>query len=371
MFARLARNAEDGMPSVELSLMTTARLAEGETTLHNALIDAAAQSAIEIDVVHERRAWDYRVVRRIAALIRQRRPHVIETHQVKSHFILAQAMLWGGLQRQFGWIAYHHGYTKANLKLTLYEELDRWTLRRADHVVTVCAPFARQLVRRGVRRDRLTVISNAIEPAERPKADELIMLRSRLGLQPQDRVLLSVGRLSPEKGHRNLLAAFAMLQTRTQEPVHLVIVGDGAERQQLESLAGANSDRVHFVGHQQNVWPFYFIAEVFVLPSLTEGSPLVLFEALAAHTIVVATSVGGVPEIIEHEANGLLVEPADSAALSRTIQRVLADRTLQDRLRLGAARAAATASPSEYRKAVLRVYANVLQSSSNHKLQTS
>ena len=151
------------------SLITTARLEFGQSHLGNALISAAQVAAIDIDVVRERRAWDPSVVRLIARAVAARRPHIVETHQVKSHFLLAQATLWGGLRRDFAWIAYHHGYTRATLKLTLYEELDRWTLRRADHVVTVCKPFAMQLRKRGVKAERLSVISNAIQPRETPK----------------------------------------------------------------------------------------------------------------------------------------------------------------------------------------------------------
>jgi glycosyltransferase involved in cell wall biosynthesis len=356
------------MPPIELSLMTTARSASGDGSIRNALIDEAAHAGVEIDVVHERKAWDYRVVKRMGALIQERQPHIVETHQVKSHFILAQAMLWGGLEREFRWVAYHHGYTNASVKLRLYEELDRWTLRRADQVVTVCRPFAHQLLRRGVRSDRLSIISNAIEPKERPIADELRTLRENLGLKPSDRVLLTVGRLSPEKGHRVLIEAFSMLQRTTEEPVHLVIVGDGPERPALEAMTRGMRDRVHFAGHQQNVWPFYFIADVFVLPSLTEGSPLVLLEALLARLIVVATSVGGIPDTIAHEESGLLVEAGNSRELCRAIERAMSDRTLQNALRHGAARVAAAASPTEYRKALFAIYIKVLNRRSNVRL---
>ncbi len=360
MVAEMGRAGASAERPVCLSLITTARLERGQTHRGNALISAAQVAGIDIDVVRERHAWDLSVVRQIARAVAARRPHIVETHQVKSHFLLAQAMLWGGLRREFAWIAYHHGYTKATIKLTLYEELDRWTLRRADHVVTVCRPFAMQLRKRGVKVERLSVISNAIQPRETPQASELQALRRRLGLNPTDRLLLSVGRLSAEKGHRYLIEAFAGLQTADNPSIHLVLVGDGPERAKLEQRARQICERIHFVGHQDDVWPYYFIADVFVLPSLVEGSPLVLFEAMAANSAIVATSVGGVPDTIDDQQSGLLVGAGNSAELSRAIEKILGDPRLRQRLHAGAAVASRKYTPREYQSHLMAIYENTM-----------
>src|SRR5579862_603463 len=360
MFAEMGRSGAGADRPVFLTLLTTARFQRGQTHVGNALTSAAHTAGIDIDVVRERHAWDPSVVGLIARAIAARRPHIVETHQVKSHFLLAQAMLWGGLQRSFAWIAYHHGYTRATLKLTLYEELDRWSLRRADHVVTVCEPFAMQLRKRGVQDGRLSVISNAIQPREPPHASDLEGLRRRLGLNPTDRLLLSVGRLSAEKGHRYLLEAFAELETADNSSIHLLVVGDGPERVKLEQRASQINERIHFVGHQDDVWPYYFIADVFVLPSLAEGSPSVLFEAMAAASAIVATAVGGVPNTIDNQQSGLLVEAGKSADLSRAIEKILGDPHLRERLHAGAALASKRYTPHEYHSRLMAIYESTL-----------
>lgn len=360
MFARLAREATRETPPVDLRLLTTARLAPGQTEPANALIDSVRAAELHIDVIHERRAWDPRVIGGMSAAIQAWRPHIVETHQVKCHFLLAQALLWSGLRRDFAWIAYHHGYTKATLKLTLYEELDRWTLRRADHVVTVCKPFADHLARRGVNPAHLSVISNAIERKPAPSHDELQRLREQMDLRTDDRVILAIGRLSPEKGHRHLLEAFGRLHSAAAARTHLIIVGDGPERANLEQQSAPFRNRVHFAGHQQNVWPYYFIADVFALPSLTEGSPLVLFEAMAANAAIVSTRVGGVPETIADEQSGLLVAPGDPVALAAAISRVLQDAALREKLSSEATQASARYSPEQYRQRLTGLYEEVL-----------
>lgn len=360
MFARLAREAGPDTPPVDLRLLTTARLRPGQTEPANALIDSVRAAGLHIDVIQERGAGDLRVIGGISAAIRAWRPHIVETHQVKCHFFLAQALLWSGLQRDFAWIAYHHGYTKATLKLTLYEELDRWTLRRPDHVVTVCKPFAAHLARRGANPAHLSVISNAIESKPPPDHDTLQRLREQMNLRADDRVILAIGRLSPEKGHRHLIQAFGQLPSAAAARAHLVIVGDGPERANLEQQSAPLRDRVHFAGHQQDVWPYYFIADVFALPSLTEGSPLVLFEALAANAAIVSTRVGGVPETITDGQSGLLVAPGDPAALAAAISRVLQDESLREKLRSGATQASARYTPEQYRQRLAKLYEEVL-----------
>ena len=362
MFARMTRQASDGTRPVEVSLITTRRWKSGRPPRRDALIEAAELNKIRIDVITESRPWDYRVVRRLTDLLTTLKPDIVETHQVKCHFILTQALLWGGLRREFRWIAYHHGYTRANMKVVLYEALDRWSLRYADHVVTFCRPFAHQLMRRGVDRCRLSVISNAIEPPKPPNGHEISSLRKRLGLSPADLVILTVGRLSPEKGHQFLIEAFAALQTELVPPVHLFLVGDGPQRDPLEKSALATGNHVHFLGHQPNAWPYYFIADVFALPSLSEGSPLVLFEAMAAHSAIVASAVGGIPEILTTGSSGMLVQPGNADALAEAIRSVLSDQALRERLRLGAARSSAEHSPAHYRKRMLQIYAKALGS---------
>jgi glycosyltransferase involved in cell wall biosynthesis len=137
--------------------------------------------------------------------------------------------------------------------------------------------------------------------------------------------VLSVGRLSKEKAHDQLLRAFARLSRAGLATAALVIAGDGPERLTLKRLADrlGLDGRVHFEGHQGNVWPYYHSADVIALPSDSEGSPIALLEAMAAAKPIVATSVGGIPEIIEDHRTGILVPPRDPGALADALAHVL------------------------------------------------
>jgi glycosyltransferase involved in cell wall biosynthesis len=164
-------------------------------------------------------------------------------------------------------------------------------------------------------------------------------LRDRLGLEPNAIVVGGVGRMSPEKGFHHLVESVAL--ARAQGPnLDLVFAGDGPERHRLErdTRTLGLEGHVHFLGVQQDPRPVYAAMDVFALPSLEEGSPNALLEAMACGRAVVATRVGGVPEIVEHERSGLLVEPGSPPVFAVALKRLAIDPVLRQRLAHAATR---------------------------------
>ena len=298
----------------------------------NLLIETAKRAAIPVYAVAEAGRFDRTVMAGLRSLAREWKPAVIQSHAVKSHFLVRAS----GLDRIAPWVAFHHGYTWPDLRARIYNQLDRWSLRAADRVLTVSEPFRRELVRRGVASDRIEVVHNAIDPqwGLRDKSPEAsAALRAKLGIGPEKRVVLIVGRLSSEKDHRTLLEAMRRLQGLAPN-AHLVIVGDGPERPKIEQticalgLTGA----VTLVGQVPSAEPYYGIADICVLSSLSEGSPNALLEAMAAGVPVVATAVGGVPEMVSHGESALLIQPGDCQAMTGAIAALLSDGELARRL---------------------------------------
>jgi glycosyltransferase involved in cell wall biosynthesis len=152
-----------------------------------------------------------------------------------------------------------------------------------------------------------------------------------------DPVIGTLARLDSRKGIRFLVDAFARLQQRLPD-ARLIVGGAGEEREGLERLVEALgvARRVAFIGRVRNPEEFYRQLDCFVLPSLDEGFGLVVLEAMAAGLPVIATRVGGVPEIIEHGRNGLLVEPADAGAIADAIHTLCASPEQRKRLVEGA-----------------------------------
>jgi glycosyltransferase involved in cell wall biosynthesis len=227
-----------------------------------------------------------------------------------------------------------HGFVGNDQRLRFYNALDVWALRFFTRVITVSSAMKTELIAQRVRADRLDVVANAV--AEVP-ADERARLRasmrSRLGVSDGEFLFGYVGRLSEEKGVDHLLRAASTLAAR-RDCFRVVVVGDGPRRQELEQLSGRlGIDRhVIFAGFQSETMPWYSAMDAFVLPSLTEGTPMALLEAMAHRLPAVATAVGGVPAVLADRVNGLLVPPADAEALAAAMCEVASDRSLGHRI---------------------------------------
>jgi len=355
-FCRLAGADGNGC---EVSLVTFLRSNASGGTASNRFIDEARSSGLRVHIVKERSAFDTRVLRQLRQLFREQSPDVIQTHSLKSHFLVRLTR-----PPKTPWIAFHHGYTATDLKMHLYNQLDRWSLPAADRVVTVCSPFAEMLARGGVNRKRIRVLQNSIEAQKRDGFDAESALSLRRLLPEDARIVLAIGRFSKEKGQEHLIAATRLLrENRPEIDVRVILVGDGPERGRLEAEVRrlGLQDRVRFAGHQQNPLPFYAIADIFVLPSLSEGSPNVLLEAMMARTPVVATAVGGVPEIVQDGRSALLVKAADPVALADAIAKLLDDNSMARTFRENAhADVLARHSPEAYCSSLLGIYREML-----------
>lgn len=351
--------AAENPSAAELTILTFHRgpadVKVPATPFQQAVLDAG----IELVVIPESSRFDYRVIAKIKNIIKKYNPSIVQTHGVKSHFLFRFIAPGAALH----WIAFHHGYTTPDLKMRLYNQLDRWSLPSAKAVVTVCKAFAKELSRHRIPDKQVHILANSIESSSASSAEELARIRQELGISSGEKMVLAVGRLSQEKGYEDLLeAAVALQEFDRSGPAKLVIVGSGPEfdklslRAQMADLKG----RVIFVGHQQNVKPYFEIATILALPSHSEGCPNVVLEAMIAKLPIVATTVGGVPELVEHEVSALLVPSKEPAQLGAAMVRLLHDEALREQL---AARAYEDANarftPRAYADTVLRIYSVV------------
>ena len=331
----------------------------------NPFVAAAREAGLPVHLLPERRRYDCAVIGALRSLAEEVKPDLVQTHAVKSHFLARLA----GLHHLAPWIAFHHGYTWPDLRARLYNQLDRWSLRAATRVVTVSLPFREELVRRGVAAGRIEVVHNAIDPDWGVSKEGGGKLRERLGIEGSKKIVLSVGRLSREKDHATLLEGFHRMCARgAGAGAHLLIVGDGPERPSIESAIRALhlAPEVTLTGQVPSAQPYYAIADAVVLSSRSEGSPNALLEAMAARVPVVATAVGGVPEIVTSGESALLVEPGNPGSLAEAMALVLSDQELAHRLAANAfERVAERHSPPARARQLLQLYCRVLDRAAN------
>ncbi|MFN2432175.1 MAG: glycosyltransferase family 4 protein [Gemmatimonadota bacterium] len=280
-------------------------------------------------------------------LVRRHRPHVLHVH---------------------GYVGANYGRPIARLervKLVLHEHaafphvpayqaaVDRLMAPILDVGIAVSESTREFMVRRRfMRPDRIRVVFNGAPLDEfRPRSQaEVAEARRRWGLRPEDRIVGVVGRLDAQKGVEFLIAAWPAVLERHPE-ARLLLVGEGElmERHRLECRRLGVSDRVLFAGFATEIPLLQSVMEVQAFPSIWEGTPLTVFEAMAMGRPIVATRIDGLAEVLSHEATALLVPPRDPAALSGALVRLLDDRPLAQRL---AAQAYARSAAYDVRRTV-------------------
>jgi glycosyltransferase involved in cell wall biosynthesis len=306
------------------------------------------------------RRFDLRAILELAQGLRQKRIAIVCTHGYKANLVgWAASRLTGCTQ-----IAFVRGWTAETWRVKLYERLERLVLRWTDWVVCVSEALAESLRKR--RKDRRAPI--VIPNAALFLAEDVVLpvdrrpIRRALGLCEDAFLVSALGRLSPEKGHRYLLQAASSLVSQVPK-LRILLLGEGQERQRLEEQLARSGmqDYVVFAGFKQDVRPWIQACDVVVNPSLAEGLPNVLLEAMALGTPVVATRVGGVPDLVQDRESGLLVPPGDPSALANAVYDLFLDPAAALRFSRNAQARVQDYSPARQSQRLLDLYARALQ----------
>lgn len=265
---------------------------------------------------------DLAVVFRLRRLMRDFRPAIVHTHTAKAGVVGRLAARLAGVP-----IVVHtyHGHVLRGyfgpLKTALFRSLERWLARTTDALLAVSEAVRQDLVGYDVAPAaaiRVVPLGLDLEPLARPLPRGI--LRGSAGVPEGAPFIGIVGRLVAIKDIPTFLAAAATVR-QSLASSHFAIVGDGRERALLEARVArlGLSDRVHFFGWRRDMEAVYGDLDVVVNSSLNEGTPVALIEALAATRAVVATRVGGTPDLLGEQVRGLLVPPRDPAALAEAI----------------------------------------------------
>lgn len=302
--------------------------------------------------------FDPRILSDLVSLARRRGARILHVHGY------AAADFGRLAARQVGAALVLHEHF-ADPRMPSYQRVaDRLLAGLTDRAIAVSQSTADFLVRdRHVPKDRVRLIWNGAPldefapiPAERAAA-----VRDALGIPRGVPVIGSIARLSEQKGHRHLLdAAASVLEAHAQARVLIAGDGDlaGALREQARSLGIAG--RVIFAGHRRDVRDILGAIDVFCISSLYEGTPLSLFEAMAAGKTIVSTAVDGCREVLEDGVTGLLVPPRDPAALAAALRRVLDHSSLANSLADSARSASARYDAKECVRRIEALYDEVL-----------
>jgi glycosyltransferase involved in cell wall biosynthesis len=261
--------------------------------------------------------------------LRVSRPQIVHLHQFKARLLGALAARAAGVPHI---VQTHHGTVlqgyfalpRAAAVAALERCLGRWLVH---HTIAVSGAVSRELLdRRIVAPQRITVIPIGLKLAPFLEAPRHAgALRQELGIPLDAMVIGFVGRLVPIKAAHHFLEAVADIVRTAHRSVYAIVVGDGPQRPSLERQVRewAIGDRILFLGWRRDLARVYGDIDVLALSSLNEGTPVVIIEAMAARRAIVATRVGGVPDVVEDGRTGLLVEPNSPQRLAAALRRMI------------------------------------------------
>jgi len=293
---------------------------------------------------------DQDAVVRLVAHLRERQPHIIHNHMYRAEVVGTRAALAlgeAGLARPYILSTVHSSRIRSDED----RDLVRALTPHMDRLIAVSQAIVRKLETEGRTGAPVELIYNGVDLSRYDHQEACCTLPEEYGFEAGTPLVGVVARLEPEKGHPTLLKAWPSVFARVPA-ARLLIIGEGSRREALEAEAealgllgepcegdtcvGTRGARPHatvvFTGRRDDVPAVTAALDVAVLPSYREALGLAVLEAMALGRPVVATNVGGIPEMVEHERTGLLVAPHDVAGLADAIARMLTDHPLADTL---------------------------------------
>jgi len=278
-----------------------------------------------------RRPLDWKMLRDMTRRLRELRVDAVHSHEFTMAVYGCAAAHRGARIRHVITMHGDQGVTAAWRRRAAL----RWAFRNSAAAVSVSEASARSMeVRLGLRPSTLQVVPNGIR--HQPGVRE--PFRREIGIGDAELLILAVGSLRPNKGHRLLIEALAKLADDAELPAfRLVIAGVGPEQEALDRMAREKGLDRHFslLGQREDIPDLLAAADVFAMPSYSEGLPVALLEAMFAGKAIVASSVGGIPDAVKPEREALLTPPGDPSAIADALRRLLRDPG--QRARLGAA----------------------------------
>ncbi|MBD3401581.1 glycosyltransferase [candidate division GN15 bacterium] len=291
-------------------------------------IETIAADGIATHVFEITGAYDPKAVKILRTYLTEHEIDILCTHDYRTHVV--------GLAASRGlataWVAFSRGWTWENWKVRAYHTLDKAIIRFADHIVAVSGAQKEKLVRIRVPAEKITVAYNSIMPqsfADIPAVD----LKARYGFDDNVLVGVSGGRFSAEKGQMFLIEA-AHRAIEREPRLRFALFGSGPDLEDARRLVVklGRENEIRCPGHEKNLIGCLKDAAMLLNPSLSEGLPNIVLEGMALGTPVIATRVGGVPELVEDGRSGLLVPASDINAMVDAMVRLAADSSLQQKM---------------------------------------
>lgn len=290
-------------------------------------VQVARANGIATDAVVMRHKLNIGIVDNLMEIIRGHQIDIVHTHGVRANLVGRLAAKLAGIKHIVTTV---HSVLEQDYPSFFARQvnrlMERITINSVERFVTVSDLLKQDLVGHGIPAVKITTIYNGVNLAafrqERVTGD----VRKDLGIDPDVPVLGMIARFHPVKGHRFFLEA-AKTISRVRPACRFLLVGSGQYRSEVEAMVKQLGlrEQVIFTGYREDIVDVLHSLDILVISSLSEGFGLTAIEAMAMKVPVVATRVGGLPEIIKHGSNGILVPPAEGQAIAQAVLDLLAN----------------------------------------------
>jgi glycosyltransferase involved in cell wall biosynthesis len=274
---------------------------------HVEIADRAKENDLSVEIIDCTSQFDIKAIRCLRKIIKERNINIIHSHNYKSNYYALISTLGMGVPL----ISTCHNWIGTSVKTKLYERLDKLQLIWFDKIVAVSEPIKYELFANRISSRKVKLISNGID-VNRFQCNRNSKIREEFDIPSEKKIIGVVGRLTEEKGHVLLIDAAKDI-LRSNPDIVFLIIGYGPLMEGLKNKA--HQLPFIFTGNRNDLPDLYSAMDIFVLPSLNEGMPMVLLEAMAAKKPVVATNVGSINTVIKDRENGLLIENCNKEEL--------------------------------------------------------
>jgi len=298
---------------------------DDERNPHLEVIEKAKGLGLPTHTINNKGRFDIGVIFKLKRYLTENKINILHTHNYKSDIIGAFAAKLAGMSL----VCTAHGFTDVTSTVSAYEKIDRFILKFwFDRVVVMSDKMLPKL-----SENKKKVIHNGIDVSlyEKSALEYRNEIRKKYGIESGEILIGTVGRLSKEKNQ--LLFLKALKQVMKKHPnVKALIVGDGPEKDSLLKYVDDEDlkENIIFPGIINDILPVYQALDIFVLSSITEGVPITILEAMASKVPVIATNVGGIPEIISGRDKGMLVESNNLDNLTTALTILIEDKEKRD-----------------------------------------
>jgi glycosyltransferase involved in cell wall biosynthesis len=283
---------------------------------------AAQEAGYEVALFPVKSAFDLGALKTIKNFVQDNNVDIIHSHGYREDFYALLSRTKAKL------VATNHLWKRTTFKLKLYAALDAFLLKRFQAIIAVSEPVKYDMLSQGISEHKITVIANGIDPTNYLPIDNQLEIKKSLNI-PTDHIIIgTLSSLTVEKGIAHAIRAFAIAK-KTVSNIHLLVVGAGEQLHELKALRDQYNltDSITFAGRRSDVNNMLNVMDIFALPSLNEGLPMAMLEAMAAQKAVIASAVGDVPKVITEE-NGILLNAGDEQALTDAIIKLSSDKEL-------------------------------------------